>query len=59
MRLSRYSASIAAQSIDIRRAFSAGNDLTGGIALPMFPAAASPHGMGQNDEKAIKSLGYR
>ncbi len=35
-----------------------GNDLTGGVALPMFPAAGSRPGMPETAEKANKSLGY-
>src|ERR1700691_1469535 len=35
-----------------------GNDLTGGLALPMFPAAASRPDRPRTAEKANKSLGY-
>jgi len=59
MRLSGYSTSIATQSIDIPTPPSAGNDLTGGIALPMFAAAGPLHGRVKMYEKAIKSLGYQ
>jgi hypothetical protein len=35
-----------------------GNDLTGGLALPMFPAAESGPDRPRTAEKANKSLGY-
>jgi hypothetical protein len=37
---------------------SEGNDLTGGLALPMFPAAGSRPDIPRTAEKADKSLGY-
>jgi hypothetical protein len=37
---------------------SQGNDLTGGAALPMFPAAEEPQDALRTDKKAVKSSGY-
>ena len=35
-----------------------GNDLTGGVALPMFPAAGGRQDTRKTAEKTGKSLGY-
>jgi hypothetical protein len=34
------------------------SDLTAGVGLPMFPAAANPRDINQASKKANKSLGY-
>jgi hypothetical protein len=33
--------------------------LTGGVRLPMFPAAQPRQSAGENGEKAVESLGYQ